>query len=183
MLVGSASRNGIQLVSAVLDTPSEDARDTDTLALFRWAFPRFQRIRAVIKGHRAAMAPDPFPRRRRAQARGRTDRAADRGLRGHRADGQASPSSRPSPSPGPIHRGQRLGRVEVSQRGKARRHGAADRGGDRVPAAGIAQRTKTWATRPLFLLGGRRGGAGRYGAARDAAAASPARRPSETRAA
>ena len=34
VLVGSASRNGIQLVSAVLGTPSEAARDADTMALF-----------------------------------------------------------------------------------------------------------------------------------------------------
>ena len=51
-----ASRNGIQLVSAVLGTPSEAARDSDTMALYRWAFPRFQRIRAVIEGRPMATA-------------------------------------------------------------------------------------------------------------------------------
>ena len=56
VLVGSASKNGIQLVSAVLGTPSENARDDDTMALFNWAFPRFQRIRAVIEGREMATA-------------------------------------------------------------------------------------------------------------------------------
>ena len=39
VLVGSASRNGIQLISAVLGTPSEAARDADTMALLKWALP------------------------------------------------------------------------------------------------------------------------------------------------
>ena len=56
VLVGSASRNGIQLISAVLGTPSEAARDADTIALCNWAFPRFQRIRAVIEGRTMATA-------------------------------------------------------------------------------------------------------------------------------
>ncbi len=37
-------------------TPSEAARDSDTMALFNWAFPRFQRIRPVIKGRALATA-------------------------------------------------------------------------------------------------------------------------------
>ena len=35
VLVGRRSRNGIQLVSAVLGTPSEAARDADTMACSR----------------------------------------------------------------------------------------------------------------------------------------------------
>src|SRR6201999_4494370 len=50
VLVGSGSRNGIQLISAVLGTPSEAARDIDTVNLLKWAFPRFQRVRALVKG-------------------------------------------------------------------------------------------------------------------------------------
>ena len=56
VLVGSARRNGIQLVSAVLGTPSEAARDSDTMNLLTWAFPRYQRVRAVIKGKPMAKA-------------------------------------------------------------------------------------------------------------------------------
>ena len=56
VLVGSASRKGIQLVSAVLATPSEAARDSDTLALYKWAFPRFTRVTPVVRGRRMATA-------------------------------------------------------------------------------------------------------------------------------
>ena len=42
MLVGSGRQNGIQLVSAVLGTPSVAARDAATLALLDDGFPRFQ---------------------------------------------------------------------------------------------------------------------------------------------
>ena len=38
VLVGSGSRNGIQLISAVLGTPRETARDTTRSALLKWGF-------------------------------------------------------------------------------------------------------------------------------------------------
>jgi D-alanyl-D-alanine carboxypeptidase (penicillin-binding protein 5/6) len=41
VLVGSGTRNGMTLVSAVLGTPSEDARDDSTLALLDWGFDHF----------------------------------------------------------------------------------------------------------------------------------------------
>jgi D-alanyl-D-alanine carboxypeptidase (penicillin-binding protein 5/6) len=40
VLVGSGTRKGVQLVSAVLGAPSEAQRDADTLALLRYGFSR-----------------------------------------------------------------------------------------------------------------------------------------------
>lgn len=151
VLVGSASRNGVQLISAVLDAPSEDARDADTMALYRWAFPRFQRIRPVIKGDALAGAPIRF--RNGATLKLVAARTVYRiVLRGHR-EAVSRRVFAPTEVAGPIRSGKRLGRVEVRQGGKLVATvpliaSAA------VPPADIAQRTKSWAGRPWVLLGG-----------------------------
>jgi D-alanyl-D-alanine carboxypeptidase (penicillin-binding protein 5/6) len=51
ILVGSASRRGVTLVSAVLATGSDGARNADTLALMRYGFKRYQAIVAVKPQH------------------------------------------------------------------------------------------------------------------------------------
>jgi D-alanyl-D-alanine carboxypeptidase (penicillin-binding protein 5/6) len=151
VLVGSARRNGIQLISAVLDTPSEDARDDDTLALFRFAFKRFERIRAVIKGKPLATVAIRFrPGARLKLLAARTVRRIV--LRGHRAAVTLSVHV-PDEVSGPIRSGQRLGRVEVRQGGQVVATVPLIAAGA-VPAADIAQRTKAWAGRPWVLVGG-----------------------------
>jgi D-alanyl-D-alanine carboxypeptidase (penicillin-binding protein 5/6) len=149
VLVGSASRHGIQLISAVLDEPSEQARDVDTIALFDYAYKRFQRVRAVVKGHVFATVPI------RLRAGATLDLVAGRTLRrivlrGHRKDVKLAVHVPDSVS-GPIRAGDHLGRVEVTQNG---RHvgTVALVAASTVPAAGIAQKTKTWAARPLVLV-------------------------------
>jgi D-alanyl-D-alanine carboxypeptidase (penicillin-binding protein 5/6) len=150
VLVGSARRHGIQLVSAVLDEPSEAARDADTLALFAYAFHRYQRIRAVIKGR--TMATVPIRQRNGAEL----DLVAARTVRrivprGHRRDVKIAVHA-PDSVAGPIRRGQRLGRIEVSQGG---RHVATVPlvAAEHVAAADIAQQTKNLAATPLVLIG------------------------------
>jgi D-alanyl-D-alanine carboxypeptidase (penicillin-binding protein 5/6) len=149
VLVGSGSRHGIQLITAVLGTPSEAARDADTMALFDWTFPRFQRIRAVIKGRELATPPIRY--RRGATLSLVASRTVRRVvLRGHRAAVRTKVFA-PDSVEGPIHRGQQLGRVEVRQGGRvvatvplvAATH---------VPVADIAQKTKSAASRPLILV-------------------------------
>ncbi len=180
VLVGSASRNGIQLVSAVLDTPSEDARDSDTLALYKWAFPRFQRIRPVIKGHVMATVPIQFQQGAKLKLKAaRTVRRIV--LRGHR-DAVSVKIFAPSHVTGPIRGGQRLGRVEVSQGGKVVATvpliaGAA------LPAANLTQRTKSWAGRPWVLVGGLAAIVGTFLLARRRRLQSARRPQSEARAA
>jgi serine-type D-Ala-D-Ala carboxypeptidase (penicillin-binding protein 5/6) len=51
VLVGSATRNGITVVSAVLGEPSEAARDADSLALLRYGLAQFHRVTAISAGH------------------------------------------------------------------------------------------------------------------------------------
>jgi D-alanyl-D-alanine carboxypeptidase (penicillin-binding protein 5/6) len=50
VLVGSATREGVRLVSAVLGAPSEALRDAETLALFDYGFGRFRSVPAVKRG-------------------------------------------------------------------------------------------------------------------------------------
>jgi D-alanyl-D-alanine carboxypeptidase (penicillin-binding protein 5/6) len=149
VLVGSAYKHGIQLISAVLDTPSEAARDADTLALFNYAFPRFQRIHAVLAGRVLATVPI------RYRAGARLDLVAAHSvrrivLRGHRAAVSVT-LRKPSHVQGPIRYRQPLGTAEVRQGGRVVATVAlvAARG---VPAADLAQRTKAWFRRPLVLL-------------------------------
>lgn len=48
VLVGAAGRAGAEVVSVVLGTPSEAARDADSLALLRFGLSRFRRSRPVV---------------------------------------------------------------------------------------------------------------------------------------
>jgi D-alanyl-D-alanine carboxypeptidase (penicillin-binding protein 5/6) len=150
VLVGSASRNGVQLVSAVLDTPSEAARDDDTMALLKWAFPRFQRVRAVVKGNVMATVPIRF----RAGARLKLTAAQTvRRIvpRGKRDDVKISVFA-PDDVVGPIRGGQRLGRAEVRQGGRLVATVPLI-AASAVPVAGTKQRTRSWIGRPLVLVG------------------------------
>lgn len=56
-LVGSATRGGVTVVSAVLGDPSEATRDADTIRLLRWASGLFQRKTLVREGDAAASVP------------------------------------------------------------------------------------------------------------------------------
>ncbi|MCW3046988.1 MAG: D-alanyl-D-alanine carboxypeptidase [Solirubrobacterales bacterium] len=56
VLVGSATRGGITVISAVLGDPSEAARDADSLALLRYGLSRYHRITVMRKGGRYAQA-------------------------------------------------------------------------------------------------------------------------------
>jgi len=56
VLVGSATRNGITVISAVLGEPSEAARDADSLALLRYGLGRYHRVTGVKRGHAYAAA-------------------------------------------------------------------------------------------------------------------------------
>ena len=47
VLVGSATRNGVTVVSAVLGDPSEAARDADSLALLRYGLDRYHKLAAT----------------------------------------------------------------------------------------------------------------------------------------
>jgi D-alanyl-D-alanine carboxypeptidase (penicillin-binding protein 5/6) len=56
VLVGSGSKKGVTVISAVLGDPSEAARDADTIALLNYGLAQLKRITPVRKGERLAAA-------------------------------------------------------------------------------------------------------------------------------
>lgn len=54
VLVGSATRNGVTVVSAVLGEPSESTRNADTLALLRHGLSQFRQVTPVRRGTQLA---------------------------------------------------------------------------------------------------------------------------------
>ncbi|MEA2384168.1 MAG: hypothetical protein QOH72_4139 [Solirubrobacteraceae bacterium] len=56
VLVGSATRDGITVVSAVLGEPNEGARDADSLTLLRYGLGRYHRIAGIRRGATYATA-------------------------------------------------------------------------------------------------------------------------------
>lgn len=50
VLVGSGTRNGMTLISAVLDTPSQSERDATTLSILNWGFANFRLAMPVRAG-------------------------------------------------------------------------------------------------------------------------------------
>jgi len=145
VLVGSATRRGVTLVSVVLGTPSEAARNADTLALLRYGFGRYERRRAVRRG--AVLARVPIRYRRGAELELVADRTLRRVVRrGQRA--RVRLGSAPAEVEGPIRRGQRLGSADVFV-GRKRVASLPLVAAASVPAAGVAQRTKDYLTRPF----------------------------------
>lgn len=57
LLVGSKTRDGITVVSAVLGEPSEAARDADSRALLGWALDQYSRERVLKRGEVVATVP------------------------------------------------------------------------------------------------------------------------------
>ncbi len=57
VLLGSGTRDGMTLISAVLGASSESARDANSLALLGWGFANFRRVRPIIAGRVLARLP------------------------------------------------------------------------------------------------------------------------------
>lgn len=145
-LVGSATRRRVTLVTVVLDAPSEAARNADTLALMRYGFSRYRRRRAVARGQVLARAPIRFRRGAQVElvAPRTVTRVVRRGQRLRRGR-VVGPSGEVE---GPIRKGQLLGHVEVLLGRRVVATVPLVAAGA-VPAAGVAQRTKDYFTRPL----------------------------------
>ncbi|MBE2320209.1 D-alanyl-D-alanine carboxypeptidase [Solirubrobacter sp. CPCC 204708] len=150
VLVGSGSRNGIQVISAVLGTPSEAARDHDTLELLKFAIPRFQRIRAVVEGK--VITRVPIRDRQGATLSLAPDRTVRRIIPRGTRDEITTDVVAPDVVEGPIRSGQRLGRVEVRQQGKLVATVALV-AKSAVAAPTPAVKAKSWAARPYVVVG------------------------------
>lgn len=146
VLVGSASRRGVVLLSAVLGTSSESARNADTLALLRYGLARYRRVTPVAHGAALARPAIRFEDGERLSLRAsRTFRLVTR--RGERL---AVAVDAPRQVEGPVAAGARLGTATVRFRGRVVAR-IPLRAGRAVPEPTVLQRIDEEI--PLPLLG------------------------------
>lgn len=114
VLVGSATRNGVTVVSAVMGEPTEAARDADTLALLRYGLSRYKRSSIVKRGATLARADLKY---RTEQVRLVAGRGIQKVLR---RDQRATVRvvGAPAEVDGPLTAGAQVGTVEARVRGK-----------------------------------------------------------------
>ncbi len=114
VLIGSATRAGVTVLSAVLGDPTESARNADTLALLRYGLDRYRvetpvRARAVL-GRSGLTHRDEHVDLVAARTVRRTARRGERLT--VRVEGA------PAEIDGPLPQGSRVGTVVVRQRGR-----------------------------------------------------------------
>ncbi|MBI5105599.1 MAG: D-alanyl-D-alanine carboxypeptidase [Solirubrobacterales bacterium] len=147
VLVGSATRDGVTVLSAVLGTPSEAARDADSLELLRYGLGRYRVATAVEKGQvlgRAALA----------HRDEHVDLVAPRTVRRTARKGErlrVRVSGAPGELDGPLKAGARVGTIVVLQRGRevARMPLVTARA---VDAATFGERLSEWLGRGSTLV-------------------------------
>jgi D-alanyl-D-alanine carboxypeptidase (penicillin-binding protein 5/6) len=135
VLVGSATRNGVTVVSAVLGDSSEAARDADSLRLLRYGLSRYHRIEPVRKGKVFATAALKYRDSTVELVAARTVSRVTR--RGERVT--ATVTGAPAEIDGPLDGGTRVGTILVRQRGRIVDRVALVTGHD-VDAATLGQR-------------------------------------------
>ena len=114
VLVGSATRSGVTVVSAVLGAASEAARDADTLALLRYGLRRYHRVTPVRRGR-------PFATARLRHRDETVDLVAGRtARRTTRRDERVTTRVHGAPAAldGPLPAGTRVGTIEARWRGR-----------------------------------------------------------------
>ena len=114
VLVGSATRDGVTVVSAVLGEPSEAARDADTLALLRYGLSRYRRTTLVKRDTVFAEADLKYRDQQADLVAAESVRRVMR--RGEKA--QVRVAGAPEEIEGPAPAGARVGTVEVRVRGR-----------------------------------------------------------------
>jgi D-alanyl-D-alanine carboxypeptidase (penicillin-binding protein 5/6) len=114
VLVGSATQNGVSVISVVTGEPSEATRDADSLALLRYGIGQFRRARVLREGRRVKFADVKYLDGQRVRIV--PDR--DVTLTVRRGERVKRSIDAPDQLEGPIPRGQRVGTAEVSYRGR-----------------------------------------------------------------
>jgi D-alanyl-D-alanine carboxypeptidase (penicillin-binding protein 5/6) len=109
VLVGSATRDGVTVMSAVLGEPSEAARDADTLALLRYGLTQYDRRTVLREGQGLRTAELEYRDEEvRLVAGGTVERVLRRGERA-----RTRVVSAPEELDGPLPAGAEVGEIEV----------------------------------------------------------------------
>jgi D-alanyl-D-alanine carboxypeptidase (penicillin-binding protein 5/6) len=135
ILVGSATRDGVTVISAVLGDPSEAARDQDTLALLRYGLRSYRVSRAVGKGQVMQRAGLKYRDGDVALVSAGAVRRTVR--RGEKLSVRLVDA--PDEIEGPLPKGARVGTIAVRQRGRTVANVALVTGAA-VPEASLTQR-------------------------------------------
>jgi D-alanyl-D-alanine carboxypeptidase (penicillin-binding protein 5/6) len=148
VLVGSATRGGVTVLSAVLGDPNEASRDADSLALLRYGLDRYRRVTPVVARRRYAEAKlkDQGGDRVALVAAGTLRRVAQRG----RAV-TTRVSGAPGTVTGPLPAGSREGTIEVLEGGRVVARVPLVTAKP-VPEATITERMRAWLGRTLTIL-------------------------------
>jgi serine-type D-Ala-D-Ala carboxypeptidase (penicillin-binding protein 5/6) len=147
VLVGAGSRKAATLVSAVLGTPSEAARDADTLALLQWGFSQYRRTPILLRGHVVAKAKAAWFGDRRVRLS--PAHSVVLGLR--RSEHVRLRVDAPSELHGPLAAGARVGSVTVLVDGRRVRIVPLVTA-DAVPRAGFLRKVVQIVVRPWLGL-------------------------------
>ena len=152
VLVGSGRQNGIQVISAVLGEPTQTARNEDTVRLLKFGMDRFQRITAAPEGTSVDVSV-PIRYRRGAELELVVGANGERTVvpKHQRERVTIKPTKYPREVQGPIAFHAVLGEADVLQDGRKIATVPLVASGE-VPAAGAAQRTKSWFATPLGVL-------------------------------
>lgn len=136
VLVGSGRRKGVELIAAVIGTPTDEERFDDTLRLLDYGFSLYRRRMPVRAGQDLA---DPSIRYAGGQLPLRAGRSLAVGVR--RGDRVTVAVSAPQEVEGPIERGRVLGHAVVRVNGL--RAGSVElRAGRGIPKAGAFDRLR-----------------------------------------
>jgi serine-type D-Ala-D-Ala carboxypeptidase (penicillin-binding protein 5/6) len=147
ILVGSASRDGITVVSVVLGDPSEAARDSDSLALLKYGLGRYHVVTAVKKDQVVAHAGLSHRDEQVDLVSGATVKRTAR--RGDKL--VVTVTGAPTTIDGPLPKGTRVGTVNVLQRGKVVARVPLVTA-DAVDAATFFDRLSDWLDDPVTLV-------------------------------
>lgn len=147
-LIGAGTRKGAKLVSVVLGTPSESARDGDTLHLLDYGFRFYRRVHVLRRSTAVARPKVAFFGNRRVALR--PAHAFAFALR--RGQRLRTSVAAPGTLDGPLERGARVGTVTVLVNGRPVQTVALITAKD-VPRAGIVRKVVHYAVKPLLLLG------------------------------
>jgi serine-type D-Ala-D-Ala carboxypeptidase (penicillin-binding protein 5/6) len=147
ILVGSASRDGITVISVVLGDPSEAARDSDSLALLKYGLSRYHVVTAIKKGqvvaHAALSHRDEEVDLAASETVRRTAKRGDKLV--------VTVTGAPTEIDGPLPKGARVGTVNVLQRGKVVARIPLVTA-DAVDAATFFDRLRDWLDSPVTLV-------------------------------
>jgi serine-type D-Ala-D-Ala carboxypeptidase (penicillin-binding protein 5/6) len=146
VLVGAGKRRGAKLVSVVLDTPSDAARDTDTLALLEHGFGFYRRVPVFRPGRAVAQAEVHYFDRKVA-----VEPARPLAVSVRRGEHVRTRVDAPGEVTGPLDAGARVGRATVYVGGRRVRTIALVTA-ESVPEAGVVRKLAHWLAWPLTAV-------------------------------